>query len=202
MLLPGQGSFVTSDGPFGRTQLNADKGFAQASSERNGHHQVVIGLLIPDISPSYGLKLLDGICDAVDERGVLLLMQRTRGEYQAEERAIQQLVSAGVSGLLMFPVNGEHYNEELLRLHLTRFPLALIDHGLPGVSVPFVTTDNRLGTRQMVEHLFDLGHQRIGLISIPPDFTLSLEDRVSGYEEAMVDRGLAAYHDLESYIVI
>ena len=73
---------------------------------------------------------------------------------------------------------------------------ALINSSLPCVSVediydnaPSVISDNRAGTIQMLEHLYSLGHRKIGYIAGPLDTTAGGE-RYDAYIEFMRSRGL------------
>ena len=56
-----------------------------------------------------------------------------------------------------------------------------------------ITIDNRLAARRAVEHLIELGHERIGLVSGPhlPDLPTPVpEQRRLGYEDALRAAGL------------
>ena len=66
---------------------------------------------------------------------------------------------------------------------------------------PSVTVDHHAATRTAIEHLIELGHERIGLISGLPGGPLEFavpQMRQAGYHEALEDAGLAHGSDLES----
>lgn len=182
---PGRGSFVT---PQTEAVLPAVVGDETPAGESDAY-AALIGLVLPEFADSYGLKLLSGIEQGVDERGAFLTVARSYGEQSLEEKAIHKLLALGVKGLIVFPVNGENYNPEILRLHLNGFPLVFIDKYLPGIPVPSLTTANTDAAYALAKHLTDLGHERIAFFSPPIKQTITLEDRFEGYSRALRDAG-------------
>jgi DNA-binding LacI/PurR family transcriptional regulator len=78
---------------------------------------------------------------------------------------------------------------EVELLHNEGTPIVL--HGAPDISdIPSVDVDNTQGAYTAVQHLIDLGHQRIGHISNAPLSYTSSRDRLSGYRQALTDAGI------------
>ncbi len=183
----GKGSFVSADLPFlNMSRLHG----SEPVHSRSGHKKNLIGLILPDFSNSYGLKLLHGIEEQCSHNQVNLLLRRTYGGRQEEEIAIQDFTEIGVDGLIVFPVHGEHYNAELLKLVLDGFPLVLVDRYLKGIPTHAVVTNNELAAQELTEHLLDLGHERIAFLSPPTKNTTTIEERLSGFQNAFAQRGL------------
>jgi DNA-binding LacI/PurR family transcriptional regulator len=150
-----------------------------------------VAFLLPDASPAYGLELLNAIEERAGENGLSLVLKRSRGEQEEEERAIEALVaSASVDGLIVFPVNGEFYNASLLRLALAKSPFVLVDRYLKGIAASSVYTDNLAASRDLTGHVLDAGHKHVAFVSSPPANTSSIEDRLHGYRAAFSQRGL------------
>ncbi len=170
----GKGSFV---------RQSADVPHGPAVAKR------IIGLILPDFSHDYGLQLIQAIeeyCSALD---YWLIVKRTYGQRALEEKAIQVLGQFNISGLIIFPVHGEFYNTELLRLLLSGFPVVLVDRYLKGIPAHTVYTDNAKAAQQLTDYLFERGHQQIAFLSPPPENTSTIEDRIQGYTAAFVQRG-------------
>lgn len=117
-----------------------------------------------------------------------MLFAKTNDSQETEILKIQEMKQAGVRGLIIYPVEGEHYNNEILALTLNRFPLVLLDRNLKGVETNSISSDNHEAAIQAVKHLHELGHRRIGFISTLAEGTSSIEDRLHGYEKALEDR--------------
>jgi DNA-binding LacI/PurR family transcriptional regulator len=184
---PGRGSFVAERG--------------QAPSEASAHAAVgirepaetppLIGLVLADFADSYGTGLVSGIERAAAEREAFVVLRRSFGDHEKEKEAIRALLRIGVDGLIVFPAHGEHFNAEILKLVVDEFPLVLIDRYLKGVGAASIHTDNVAAARMGTDHLLDLGHRHIGLVSVPPLDTTAVEDRVDGFIQAHAERGVA-----------
>lgn len=150
-----------------------------------------IAFLLPEVSPEYGLELLKAVEERLDENGLSLVLKRTHGLQDEEERVIERLVrSTSVDGLIVFPVNGEFYNASLLRLALEKEPLVLVDRYLKGIAATSVCTDNAAAAKELTGYVLDSGHRHVAFVSSPPTNTSSIEDRLHGFRMAFSERGL------------
>ena len=111
-----------------------------------------------------------------------------RRQAGKEKNAIKELKALGAEGLLIFPVDEENYNEEILGMKLSGFPFVLIDRYLPGVETHYIAADGRRGTRLAVEHLWELGHRDIAICSDSPLQTVTVQERIEGYIDALKDK--------------
>jgi LacI family transcriptional regulator len=72
----------------------------------------------------------------------------------------------------------------LMDLHGQRVPIMLMGQ-LPDTGIPFVDVDATAGAELAVNHLIELGHQRIGMITNAPlDYT-SAQQRCDGYVKSL-----------------
>ncbi|MEV5494755.1 GntR family transcriptional regulator [Nonomuraea fuscirosea] len=184
----GKGSFVATELPD-LDSLALSPVRAAAEGERVPG---TIAMIYPDASEAYGLELLCAVEERCAERGITLVIKRTRGSQEEEEKAIESMVDAGLAeGLIVFPVHGEYYNAGLLRTILDGYPLVLVDRYLAGIQVCAVHTDNVAAARALTERLFDQGHRHIAFVSPPPENTSSIEERLEGFRAAFTGRGLS-----------
>lgn len=163
---------------------------AAAPKPSPGHDYKVFAFILPDFGDSYGLRLIHGVEERCSEAGMRMFMKLTYDKREVEEEAIRSFVDLGVDGIIIFPVHGEHYNTELLRLVLNKFPVVLTDRYLKGLAAPAVYTDNRKSTLDIMNYLFERGHKQIGFISAPAENTSTIEDRLMGFTDAYTQRGL------------
>jgi DNA-binding LacI/PurR family transcriptional regulator/DNA-binding transcriptional regulator YhcF (GntR family) len=183
--IPGKGSFVASD-PDGALAAPSDEAVFQEA----GWHQPVVGVIFPDFSESYGLTLIHAIESACSERGYHMLLKRSYGNLDIERKALQAFVRDNVDGVIMFPVHGEYYNPDLLRLVLDNFPVVLVDRYLSGIPASAVYTDNRRAARLLTDYFLENGHERVGFIAPPSEHTSTIEDRLQGYRDSLIQHGL------------
>ncbi|MEJ7838570.1 MAG: GntR family transcriptional regulator [Thermomicrobiales bacterium] len=149
-----------------------------------------IGFVVPDMSDTFGIRMLAGIEEEARDRGYQLVLRRTQGVVETESRAIAEFVASGVNGLIVFPVHGEFYNAELLKHVIAGFPVVLVDRELPGIPVSSVSTDNATAARLLTNHLIEHGHTSLAFVSPPPNRTSSIEQRLSGFRQALAARAL------------
>lgn len=178
----GKGTFVTNTVP------NPDSNSEVILS--SSKHPILIGYIFPNIRDTYGVNLFSTLENEVSRRGGLLITKRTYGNPALEQEAIQQLTILGVKGLIIYPVNGEYYNPEILRISLEGFPITLVDRFLPRIPIPYFTTDNRQAAYLLTQHLIASGHKKIAFLSYTVAGTVTLEERYAGYQTALREAGL------------
>jgi GntR family transcriptional regulator of arabinose operon len=189
---PGRGSFVADpDTDFVPANMPA-----QAVPSALASDMTTIGLVITDFGNSYGTGLIYGMEEASREHDCFLVLRRSFGVPANEELSIQKLLHLGVDGLIVFPAQGEYFNEEILKLVIGRFPLVLIDRHLKGVSAASISTDNAAAARKATAYLFELGHRHISFLSPPPTDTTAVEDRIEGFIQAHAEHGIAVDREL------
>ncbi|MEV4355290.1 substrate-binding domain-containing protein [Nonomuraea sp. NPDC049625] len=185
----GKGSFVATDLP------DLDRLTPAARPAEGERVPGAIVMIYPDASEAYGLELLCAVEERCAERGIPLVIKRTRGSQEEEEKAIESMVDSGLAdGLIVFPVHGEYYNAGLLRTILDGHPLVLVDRYLAGIQVCAVHTDNAAAARALTERLLDQGHRHVAFASPPPENTSSIEERLEGFRAACAARGVPLDH--------
>ncbi len=140
-----------------------------------------IGYIYPDFSNTFGMRMFHGIEEQAARHCLQLIVRSSRGRRELETEAVTRLVKAGVRGLVVFPVHGEYYNDELLRIVLSGFPVVLVDRYLKGIQVSSIGTNNYEAARMLVNHLVEQGRTKLTFLSPPPERTSSIEDRRRGF---------------------
>lgn len=152
--------------------------------------QALIGFVIPFLIHSFGPVLLATVEQLLRKCGLSVAIASSGGAQKSEADAIERLVDNGVQGLIVLPVNGEFHNPAILRLHVEHFPIVLVDKRLTGLPLPSVCTDNVEASRQITEYLLSLGHRHIAFFSMNLQGTSTLQDRFTGYSQALGEAGL------------
>jgi len=150
-----------------------------------------IAFILPDFADSYGLRLVHGVEERCSQIGARMFIKLTYDNREEEEEAIRSFIHLGVDGIVIFPVHGEHYNPELVRLVLDKYPVVLIDRYLKGIATAAVYTDNRQAAFELTDYLLERGHTQIGFISAPADNTSTIEERIIGFTMAFAKRGIS-----------
>ena len=155
-----------------------------------------IAVITPYIARWFFSTVLSGVESVLQGAGMdLLLMSVSTPEGQHRLPPAPRL-RRRVDGILAIALPPEDAQlHEVLGLGM---PTSLIGVSLPGV--PSVTIDDVHAGRIAAQHLINLGHERIGVISgAAPDARYTAEkDRLRGFVEAMDGAGLPIDSTLEA----
>jgi len=155
-------------------------------------------MLLPDIERLYSREIINGANEYLYENGVELYVSMTNNDASVEKEKIENAVSRNHAGLILFPVIHRTYHEALLRLALSRYPMVLIGHSLPGLNFSSVHCDYYRQLYDMVNHLADKGHKHIGFITEMSQYNTTFEERIRGYQDCIISRfGPNALHSTE-----
>ena len=147
-----------------------------------------VGLLVPDITNPFFSDIARGVGEIADTKHAGVILCNTDGRIDRELNYVRLMRRKRVDGLLLCSTTVEA--PYLKELEKARIPHILVSRLASQDTVPFVVTDDRIGARLAVEHLIELGHQRIGFIGGPENVQAS-RDRMNTYLDVLRD------HDLE-----
>jgi LacI family transcriptional regulator len=145
-----------------------------------------IGLAMSAISNPYFAEVAHAIEREVARAGYTLLLAETHDEPERELRATRDLLGRRVDGVILAPSAQPMAALELLRKR--GIPIVLIDRFVP-VELDQIATENIAPTARLVEHLAELGHERIGMVAGLRGLTTS-EERLEGYRRGHASSSL------------
>ncbi len=187
---------ASASSPLAPPDLPTSRAAAGSSpSRQRAPAPVRVAFIVPDIDDIYGAELLRSIEHACGAHGYQFLVRRTVGDAGIETSAITSFAATGIDGLIVFPIHGEYYNHDLLRLVLDGFPVVLVDRHLPGIAVASVATDNFAAARTLTDTLLDAGHRSVGFVTASPEHTSSIHDRWLGFLAALEAHGIDPRRD-------
>jgi LacI family transcriptional regulator len=154
----------------------------------------LVDLVIPDISSLWANQLLQGAVEEASAANVGLVVTSSHGQSFGNKHWFQQISSRRTDGII-FVVSQLHPGAEA-QLHRLNMPYVLVDPvGGADPAMPTVAASNWTGGLSAVEHLLELGHTRIGIITGPLS-TVCFQDRLDGYRTALHRAGISETDDL------
>jgi LacI family transcriptional regulator, repressor for deo operon, udp, cdd, tsx, nupC, and nupG len=135
---------------------------------------------VPDISNPFFSLILQGIEDTALSQGYSVLVGDTQDDLKREERYAQMLKRREADGLIFL---GHRLPREAASLikGMARGCAPIVNgcEFSPRLGVPSVHIDNAKAAAEAMDHLYELGHRRVGIITGPLVSPLS-RDRLSG----------------------
>lgn len=145
---------------------------------------VILGDSMQMISDPFLLSILGSVADALDERGMSLLLTRLKDN---RKHVLSDLVESGqVGGLIVIGQLTMHdYLNELTR---NGFPMVVWGAHLPDALYPVVGGDNAMGGYLATRHLIEHGCRRIAFFGDTSHPEAGL--RYQGYARALQEAGI------------
>ncbi len=151
----------------------------------------LVGIVYDNPNAPYVINIQEGALTALRRKGYELVVHpcdRHSAEFQTE---IRQLISRQkLDGVILLPPVSENASLAAMLSELD-CPYVRV------LSAPLDEPDNlvlscdRESSAEVAEHLARLGHQRIAMISGPAEGYRSSFERVTGFRQALAERGLA-----------
>ncbi|MED5019523.1 substrate-binding domain-containing protein [Paenibacillus chibensis] len=186
--VPGKGSFVGKRKQVDSTSIKDESPLPKPATS-GVQASKLIGLVIPSILDYFAIRLINGVKNTLAKQGYRVMILLSDGDIEKEKEALKTLQSIGAEGIVIFPVDEEHYNEELLSMKFSGYPFVLMDRFLPGVETDYIAADGKLGAKLAVDYLWELGHRQIAICSDSPIQTLTVQERIEGYVNALKMKG-------------
>ena len=147
-----------------------------------------LGLIIPDITNPYFPAFALGAEDRVRQRGYTLVLGNSEYDPEREVSYLELVRSQQLAGAIY--CLGDELSPilpELKRAVEEGLAVVLVHSPMP--SVPTVSADNRQGGRLAAQHLLELGHRDIGLVSALP-LDEGKADREAGFLDMLREAGM------------
>jgi len=160
---------------------------AIARSLKSGRTRA-LGVIVSDLQNPFYSSVAGAVERVAAGRGYNCVICNADEDPRREERALDLLSSLQVAGVIHASTGA---NTAFLRkLQLNGVPLVDIDRASGLEDVDTVLLDNEFGARLAADHLLDLGHTRIAVVTGPQTLTTG-RDRLRGFSAALEARGVA-----------
>ncbi|MDR3376001.1 MAG: LacI family DNA-binding transcriptional regulator [Ancalomicrobiaceae bacterium] len=148
-------------------------------------HSRTIGLIVSDIRNPFFTALSRSVEDVAFRSDMRVILCNTDESPEREAMYLRLMEEERVTGMIIAPTRQTADRIERLSFD---FPVVLVDRTGPLGTHDAVVIDNLRATRQLIEHLVDLGHRRIG--GIFGNTSSTAVERHEGYAAAMLSAGL------------
>lgn len=158
------------------------------ASALTGKKTFTLGLLIPDISNPFFAEIARAIEDQAHQQGYSVIICSTDNNDERVERYITLLEQKSVDGIIIGTGIGNM--DIITQLQSRSTPIAMIAREASSVAVDTVVADDFVGGMMAAQHLAQLGHRRLAVLSENLKVSSSRE-RIRGFKQGLADAGLA-----------
>jgi len=161
-----------------------------------------LALIVADIENPFFARAARGFTDTARREGYEVIVANTDEDVDAERAAVKVLLEKRVDGLVVAAASRLSF-DHLEAAQSAGVQVVLLDRHIPGLAADSVLVDSRAAARSAVNHLIELGHERIALVTgaSPEEIARGTggysrhlmstgRDRIDGYRQALRDAGI------------
>lgn len=161
---------------------------ASARTLRTQRSQV-LGIVLPTLDNPVFAECLQGMAAATARKGYAIMPVTTHYQLDAEQEAVDQLLSFGVDGVVLV-VSDAASSQAIQHLQTRALPYVLVYNRHP--AHPCVSVAGDTAMHEIVQGLAGMGHRRIGMVCGRLTASDRAQQRHAGFQEAMGLAGLEA----------
>lgn len=155
----------------------------------------IIGLLVPSFSFWFYPEIIQTLQIEFRKEGYNIILCLSSEDPVREKEELNLLLSIPVDGLIISPTNNMLSKANCKMLKREKMPFIMLDRYFSDIMVPFVATNSYGGSKEIVQHLINLGHRDIAHIGGPEQNSFS-RDLLRGYRSALKNNKLAINEDM------
>lgn len=145
-----------------------------------------IGVMLDDLHNPYFTEMAEGLAESASNAGLQILINSGWQRETGQVEAIESFLNLRTDGIVL---GGPRLSEHLLEEFASQVPTVSVSSYGRSDHFDTVSNDEVHGANLVVDHLVDLGHERIA--HIDAGLAAGGPERRSGFIEAMTRYGLA-----------
>jgi LacI family transcriptional regulator len=149
----------------------------------------LLSLIITDVTNPFFTSLARGAEDKANESGYQVVFSNSDENLEKESAYIRSAVARRIDGMLLAPT-GDASAKNIKTLSKHHIPFVLIDRTIEGVQCDAVVGDNFNTMQKLIDHLIQLGHKKIALITGPSNVS-NMKERELAYIHILQSAGIA-----------
>lgn len=166
-----------------------------------------LGVVVANIEDEFFARIVRGISDEARAARFEVVLVNSDEDVEEERAAVRVLTEKQVDGLIIAPADLRDYRH-LEDVRAYGMPIVLLDRNIPELQADAVVIDGLHAAMAATNHLIELGHRRIAIITdvpegtelpedfAPPDHVATAGARLAGYIAALERAGLPVIEEL------
>ena len=87
-------------------------------------------------------QIYSGITKYCEQNNIDLSIKITEETLKKEKQILELAFYSNYDGVILFPIDNEYYNETLLKISISKYPLVIIDRYLKALNLSCVVPSN------------------------------------------------------------
>lgn len=125
---------------------------------------LLIGMIVPDLMHPFFAAIAKFMARYLREEGYSLVISSSEDDPKLELEEVETFLTRRVDALVLASSQQTKTSEVFRRIAAMRVPYVLLDRPVPGLSAPFVGSDNEAIGELATRHLIERGYRRIAYI--------------------------------------
>jgi LacI family transcriptional regulator len=148
-----------------------------------------IGVIVPEIVHYFFSTVISGIEDIAYDSGYHVMFCQSSELYEREVKAVDALLSTRVDGILISVSKNTKNFDHFRKIEENGLPIVFFDRICEEIETDRVIVDDEAGAYQAVNHLLDIGCERIIHLAGPSHLNIGM-NRQEGYMRALRERNI------------
>ena len=166
-------------------QMGYKPNLVARSLQNNRTH--LVGVIVDRMQSPFSAATVQGIQDGLRNAGYSISIAYSNRDQALVIEAINSFYSRQVDGIVILNSWLHTYNDPILSMQDR--PFVFVNRVFSNCMQNCVGPGDRYGAQLATQHLFDLGHRRIGYINGVEEW-IEAQDRLAGYRDILVKNGL------------
>mgnify|MGYP002385715709 FL=1 len=170
-------------------QIASEMGYHPSAAARSlkTNRSQTLGVIVSAIDDPFFSEILQGIDDVAQECGYSLFIAASQRSLEREQHIVRAMREQRVDGVIL--CSTPFSREQSKQLRADEIPLVVINNQSAEDYRYSIYHDDLDGSRQVMRHLIELGHERIAYLGYPRSGRTNAH-RLQGYREEMAAAGL------------
>lgn len=165
-----------------------------AQSSLQNKSKLHLLFIVPSLKTMLMQQIYSGIMEFCEGNNIELSIKITDDALKKEKQILELAFYSHYDGLILFPIDNEYYNETLLKISISKYPLVLIDRYIKALNLSFVSTDNYNAMLSIIKYLHSKQYKNPVFVTHEAALATAVEERVNGYNAGL----LACYRAIKN----
>ena len=151
------------------------------TSPVNSAIKLHILFIAPSLKTNFMQQIYSGIMEFCEKNNIEISIKITNGTLKKEKQILEFAFYSNCDGVILFPIDNEYYNETLLKISISKYPLVIIDRYLKALNFSFISSDNYNAMINIVKFLHSKSYKNPVYITHEASLATAVEERINGY---------------------